>query len=101
MRAAPLVIVALLALFASAAPKLKSDCVEGELRLSGIRDPIVIRKERTPEGTFVDVTYWLVFTSAETESACVKIGNGVPVKVTGTIAHGGQYRYVIVERVCE
>lgn len=94
-------LVALCLGFILSAPALKSECVEGELRISGGSDPIVIRKERTPEGTFRDVTYWLVFTDAAQEAACVKIGEGIAVKVTGTVARGGRYWYVIVEKVCE
>lgn len=95
--------VAVLALVCNvdAAPALKGQCVEGELRILSGRDPVVVVKERTPEGTWNDVTYWLVFTKPETESDTRKIGEGAAVKVRGTVGAGGQYRYVIVEKVTE
>lgn len=85
--------------FIVSAPALKSDSITGELRYFAGDSAVVVRQERTPEGTFAEVTYWLVFQTAEKESDTRKLGNGVPVKATGTIGNGGIYRYVIVEKV--
>lgn len=93
----PLAVV-MLAASASSAPALKSNTIDGELRILGGSDPVVIRKERMPEGDFADRTYWLVFTNSDTQGDTIKIGEG-PVVVKGTVSRGGQYWYVIVENV--
>lgn len=93
------VLVFVLSFAAFAAPGPKHDEIAGSFGLQLDVCPVVSVAMRTEDGSFVVVDYWLVFTSTDLESKVRKIEEGSQVRVTGRLAGGGRYRYMVVSAV--
>lgn len=75
------------------------DSIQGTFTLQLDKCPVVVVPTRTPEGDWVPVDYWLVFTTREAEQLALKNEEGATVKAVGKVCGGGSYRYLIVSGI--
>jgi len=94
-----LLILLVLACGSIAAPAPKFDEIAGEIYFPDDNSPTVTMGIRTPEGEWVAITYWLVFTSRELEQQACKFDRGTVVKASGRLGGGGKYQYLIVSKI--
>lgn len=84
---------------ATGAPGPKFDTIVGPISYwdGDARSPVVILPDDDPAKPGID--YWLVFARPDVEVQAQKLQLGDRVKVTGRLAAGGKWRYIIVESI--